>query len=63
MLGGVRLSACFCSPPLIDAGGLYHAQKEQHETNRTSTERKPDLAEDTVRVKTAATFTEDTSTS
>lgn len=64
MLGGVRLSSCFCSPPLIDADGLYHAQKEQRETNRTSTERKLDLAEDTVRGKAAAaTFTEDTSTS
>ncbi len=63
MLGGVCLSACFCSPPLIDACGLYHAQKEQRETNRTSTERKLDFAEDTVRGKAAATFTEDTSTS
>lgn len=63
MLGGVRLSSCFCSPPLIDAGGLYRAQKEQRETNRTSTERKLDLAEDTVRGKAAATFTKDTSTS
>ncbi|CAM4486555.1 unnamed protein product [Leuciscus chuanchicus] len=47
MLAGVRLSSCFCSSPLIDGGGLYHAQKDQRETNRTSTERKLDLAEDT----------------